>query len=415
MYDIVIIGAGAAGIEAARQALKKKKKTVLIDVDPALYGGTCLNRGCIPAKLYLHHGGYEKNPARLYEEKEKLVGSIKKKSLQFLHTQGLEFLWGSARFINDREIAVGEKRIQSQYYIIATGSHPRDFLGVDNKKIFFAETLFSFKTLPGKFLIVGGGAIGVEFASLLHTLSRKVTVIEKEPRILLGFDSSIVQRLKTYMSREGIDIHTGADAAQYDFNEYDMVLLAAGRVPHTQGLNLDAIGIQRDQSQRVLTNEFCQTNLPHIYACGDVTAEKMYAYIGEYQGRICVENIAGNSQKYSVMGIPEGVFTIPQLAQVGIQEEQLEQERTAYRALKTHFRPFSSSSVYHDDGGYLKILIDEKGALLGATLLSRGACELISIFAYAIRNRMSIDSLKKSVFMHPTIAEIITKLTLESE
>ncbi len=414
MYEILIIGAGAAGIEAAKHAAGAGKKTALIDLNEQAFGGTCLNRGCIPTKLYLYKGLKEKDPSRIFAHKNAVVASLKKAALSFLQKQGVDLIWGNASFSDEHTVSVGSEKIRADHIIVATGSAPRDCLGIDAEKIIFAEHLFSLEHLPERFLIVGAGAIGLEFASLLNNLGKKVTVIEKELRILPGFEEMTAQRMKSLLNRSGITIETSAIADNRGFADVDLVLLAAGRRPETTRLNLDEAGIHTDPDGRIIVDETCRTNRAHIYACGDVSARKMYAYIGEYQARVCVDTICGKPAACSFRGIPEGVFTIPQVAQVGLTETDAKKEGIECRVLKTHFAPYSAAVVYDDTAGYLKVLVDSDDRIRGASIISGEACDLISHFAFAIRNNLTRKALAESIFIHPARSEILTQLARQA-
>ncbi len=408
MYDLAIIGAGAAGIEAAKTALKKGLKTVLIEKSPDCFGGTCLNRGCIPSKLYLNLVKQGKSLEEIFTKKNEVVKEIKRSAISNLERQGAEFKWGEAVLAGDREIRINTQNISAKNIILATGSVPRRVIEPDGKKIIFAEDIFSFSTLPVKFLIVGAGSVGIEIASFLNNLSKEVHVVEKEEEILPGFEETIAQRFRMILERKGIRIKTSTSFSECNLDNYDMVILACGRIANTEGLGAENLDIEmQPENRRIKTGDYMRTNIDNIYACGDITTTRMFAYIAEYQARISVENIVGDKVKPVYRGIADCVFSSPQIAKIGIGEEESRRLNLNYRVLRTNFMRFSSSYAYNDTDGFMKILFDGNNKILGATIISQLACELINIFSLSIRHNLSLDILKESVFIHPTFSEII--------
>ncbi len=408
MYDLAIIGAGAAGIEAAKQARARKLKTILIERGKPSFGGVCLNQGCIPTKFYLERSQAALSPiSELKKAKDDLVTGFKKAVLSYLKQAGLDIVWGQAEFSGPRSLVVDSKKIEATNILIATGSLPVAPCLPDRKKIFFAEEIFSLPDIPQRVGIVGGGAIGMEIACLLKRLGRAVTVMEKEDRILSGFDQRLVQRLRQLLEKDGIRIKTSACFSPGETDDYDIVLLAAGRKSVVKDLKLSAAGITPDAAGRIKVDRLMRSEVPHIFACGDVASEKMYAYLAEYQARCCVNTIAGRESACEYRGIPECVYTLPQLARVGLDESQAAQQGIKVTVKQSSFARFSSAHVYGDVQGFVKVLIDEKGALRGATILSRRAAELISLFSLAIRQNISSADLQEAVFLHPSLSEIM--------
>jgi dihydrolipoamide dehydrogenase len=409
MYDVAIIGAGSAGIEAAKEARRYKLKTLLIEKNPQNFGGTCLNKGCIPAKLYLNLTKTQKDLEVIFKEKNRVIQYIKESTINYLKSIGVELTWGQARFIDKNMIEVEGRKQEAKSIIIATGALPQKVIDTKETNIIFAEDIFSLPRLPSKFLIVGGGSIGLEVASLLNNMSKDVLVVEKENQILPWIEEKVVSRLRNILEKKGIKIKTNFNIKEASFGDFDLILVACGRAPNKDSLNLDKVGV-REEGDRIMVNEYMQTSQENIYACGDVASEKMYAYISEYQAQVCIRNIAGEKIPYNPVGIPECVFTIPQLAKVGLQEEEAKRLNLKYRVMRSNFMRFSSSYVYQDVNGFIKVIIDEKDQLLGATIISNLASELISIFSLGIRHKLTLEQLKDTIFIHPTLSEIIPSL-----
>jgi len=409
MYDLAIIGAGAAGLEAAKTALENGLKTVIVEKDYKSWGGICLNKGCIPFKFSLHLAQKTKDFSYISREKDYVVEKIKKTSWESFRKKGLEIRWGEAVFVDEKTIDVEGSKIQAKYVIIACGSYPRK-IDIKGENIFFAEEAFSsLQKDDVNILIIGGGSIGLELASFLNCLNKKVTIIEKEDSILPFLDKDISQRLKVILTRGGIRIDVSAKMENYDLSSFDKIFICVGRMPATQGLNLEGVGIEL-ASSRIKINSYLQTNIGNIYACGDVCAKKLYAYLAQYQAQLAVKNILGAKLKPDYRGIPEAVFSLPQVAWVGLKEEEAKEKEIKYEKIISHFSPFSSSYVYQDNEGFIKVWIDKKDRIIGASIISCNASELISIFSLAIKEEIKRKNIGDLVLIHPTISEIIPSL-----
>ncbi|MCK9614542.1 MAG: NAD(P)/FAD-dependent oxidoreductase [Candidatus Omnitrophica bacterium] len=405
MYDLAIIGSGAAGIASARHALKYGLKTILFDRNRADFGGTCLNRGCIPTKFFLNSSKLGKTWQESFSKKNDIIEKIKKDSFNYLEKAGVKICFADISFIDEHTLMAGKEKIEAKNIIIASGSKPKALLR--HPKCIFAEELFSISNLDDNFLIVGAGYIGIEFSSLLNRLKKKVTLIEKQENILPVFDSAIVGRLKIILEKYGIKIETSADLKNYDLESYDRVILAVGRTPDTGGLDIEKTGLFFDKGGWIKTDNKMQTNIENIYACGDVTGGRLLAYVAEAEAQVCIENIMGRKESMNYRGIADCVFSIPQIARVGIQETEAKEKNLKYKILRTNFLKFSSSYVYDDQDGFMQVLVGEKDTIMGASIISNYAAELINIFSYAICNNLDINSFRKCFFIHPTISEII--------
>lgn len=404
MYDIAIIGAGPAGIVCAKAAVHKGFKTVLIERENTSIGGTCLNKGCIPTKLAMEYIQKGASWQEILVRKSEVLEKIKNPLLSYLTHKGLEILWGNGSFIDKNSLEVGKDRIEAKYIIIAGGSSPKKLLNYP--KAVLAEGLFNMDTLPQKVLIMGAGYIGIEFASLLNSLGKEVCVVEKEEQILLSFDYRMSNRLRVLLETKGIKINTGKTISDYDLDKFDMIILATGREPDISSLNLEAAGITLEKSGWIKTDKFMRTNINNIYACGDITGKKMLAYIAEYQADICIKHILGHNEEEDYSGIPEAVFSLPQMAKVGILESEAKEKGINYRIIKSNFLKFSSAVVYDDTDGFIQLIIGEGDMIIGASVISKHAAEFISILSLCVRNKLTLGSLKKCSFIHPTLSEI---------
>jgi dihydrolipoamide dehydrogenase len=408
MFDAAIIGAGPAGITCAKEAAKAGLKTILFDKERASFGGTCLNVGCIPTKFFLNSSKSHKTWQQTFKEKQDIVEKIKAPAIKYLESLGVTIKWGNVSFLDKNTLETGSEKVEAKNIIVATGSGPNIVL--EHNRAIAAEELFNLEELPLKFLIVGAGYIGVEFACLLKSFGKEVLVVEKEEKILPSFDAYLAKRLKAVLETSNIKIQTGKDISQYKLDDFDVIALAGGRRPKTEGLGLDKIGIATDEKGWIKTDRTGKTNIDNIYACGDVSGKKLLAYTAEYQAKIAIDNITGKGGQEDYLGLPECVFSIPQLAKVGVLEEEAKQRNLKYKIIKSNFLKFSSSYVYGDTNGFIQILLDEKDKIIGAGIISNQAAELISLFSLCIKNNMSLSDLQKCVFIHPTLSEIIPLL-----
>jgi len=409
MYQVAIIGAGAAGIACAKEALKKGLKTLLIEESKDSLGGTCINRGCIPTKFFLKSSH---NPNREWADSfsgsQEVIKKIKSPIIPFLEKQGLSFLWGKARFLDKNSLNVAGVTVKAKNIIIATGSSPRSI--IDNSKVIFAEDLFSKDIIEDKILIIGGGYIGLEVASILRNFGKEVSLIEKEDRILPSFDSYLAARLRVISERKGINIETGKDVRDCNLDNFNLVISAVGRVPNLKDLDVELLKLAKNPGGWIKTDSFLQTNLKNIYACGDITGKRLLAYVAEYQAHLCIDNISGKKHKEDYNGLGECVFSSPSIARVGILEDEAKSKGIKYQVIKSNFLKFSSSYVYGDTDGFIKIIIDKRKKIIGVGIISQAAADLINIFSLCIKNNLTVDDLKKNVFIHPTLSEIIPQL-----
>jgi|GEM_PF-969677 len=409
MYDLAIIGAGAGGIACAKSALKAGLKILLVDRSFDLFGGTCINRGCIPTKFFLNNIKHGKQWEDIFSSKAQLIDKIRLPLLKHLTTQGVDMMWGQASFVDKHKLIIADQYIEAKNFIIAAGSSPR--MLASGPKIVSAEDIFSLPKIPSKILIVGGGYIGIEMASLLHVCGCDITVVEKEERILPGFDQRIVNRFRIILETKGIKIDTGRSYTDYNLNDYGLILMAVGRIPDIQHLQLNNCGVDLDARGWVVTDKRMRTTSDNIYACGDVTGKKMLAYTAEYQAHLCINNITRSmttpfaEEDYN--GLAQCVFSFPQLAHTGISEDEAKAANIKYTVLRTNFLKFSSAYVYDDTDGYMQIILDENRLIIGADIISNHAGELISVLAEAVANKVPADALARCLFVHPTLSEII--------
>lgn len=427
---MAIIGAGWAGFNAALKAKSKGLKTALIEKNNL--GGTCLNRGCIPTKTLLASAkiynlakiakifGIETlNPHLNLNEaqarKNKIIQQLRKGMESALG--GVDFINEGARLVSENTIEIGQRQINAKSILIATGSRPYALKDIkfDGKKVISSDEILDLEELPGSLLIIGGGVIGCEFASLFSSFDCGVSVVELEPQLLPGMDEEIAKKIEIIFKKKGIKIYTKTDATTVDLSNYNLVLVCVGRAPNTEGLGLEEQGVKLE-GKRILVDEYLKTNLPNIYAAGDCANETMLAHFAAYQGEIAAENIMGHSHPKKVysQNIPSCIFTEPEIGSVGLTEKEVKSAGTDVKINRFDFLGSGMARILNETEGFIKILSDKKtGQVLGASIIGPRATELIGILTLAVKSRLKISELKEIIFPHPTLSEGIASALKE--
>ncbi len=442
MYDLAIIGGGPAGYVAAENAGARGMKVVLFEKREL--GGVCLNEGCIPtktllysAKMYDHAQGgkkygitaegvaydYKKIADRKTKVVRKLVAGIKMK----MEHHNVEVVRGDA-FIeggNENSIAIscGEQRYEAAKLLICTGSEAfvPPIPGVqDNDAILTNREILALTTAPDSMVIIGGGVIGMEFASFYNSLGIPVTVIEMLPEILGGLDKEISEMLRGIYAKKGVKFCLSCkvtaiegDTVYYTDSEGEShsivgnkILMSVGRRPVLTGFGLENIPVAVERGIRV--NEKMQTTMPNVYAAGDVTGFSLLAHTASREGEVAVNNMLGIEDKMEYNAIPGIVYTNPEVSSVGLTEEQAQAQGIEYRMSKLPMT-YAGRFVAENEGqtGLCKILTDVENRVLGVHLLGNTSSEFICAACMAITNRLTIDNLRRTVFPHPTACEIL--------
>jgi dihydrolipoamide dehydrogenase len=426
MYDVAIIGAGWAGFNAAIRAKKLGLKTVLVDKDRL--GGTCLNLGCIPTKTLIQSAkisaltnkaqnfGIKTSEVKIdfafvQERKDKIIQQLAAGMKSML--SGIDYESASAELISPTEIKLADKVITSKNIIIAVGSLPQELtnLKFDSSNILSSNEILALSRVPSSLLIVGGGVIGCEFASLFASLGAKVTIVEKMSQLIPGLDKEISRNLETVFKKKGIEVKTDCGVESVDKSLFEKILVCVGRIPNTQGLGLESLGIVMDKS-RVVVDEYLATNIGNIYACGDCSAKIMLAHFASYQGSLAVENIARADNRKSALGavVPSCIFSEPQIACVGLNEDEAVLQGIDVNLHKSHFLANGMARIIDEAQGFIKIISDKKtGIILGSSIIGPQATELISTLTLAVSCRLNVDSLRKTILPHPSLSEIIAE------
>ncbi|MFH1771364.1 MAG: NAD(P)/FAD-dependent oxidoreductase [Candidatus Omnitrophota bacterium] len=405
MYDVAIIGSGSAGIACAKEAIKNNLTVVLLEKDISLFGGTCLNKGCIPTKSLINSVKLNYSWNEAFKRKEDIVKSIRDSALFDFKKKGVTVALGQVSFTDNHTLKIDGKKISARNIVIAAGSAPVALVG--HPQALPAQDFLGYSTIKDKFLIIGAGYIGVEFASILKGYGKSVILIEQKDRILPSFDSSLSKRLEIILKKKGIAIETKKDYSDYDFNKFDKVIVACGRKPNLNDLNVSDLGIALDEAGWIITDKQMRTNVEGVYACGDTTGKIQLASVAQYQGRLCIANIRGSNEEEDYRAVPECVFSLPQAACVGLLEEEAKKRNIEHTVLRSNFLTYSSSYVYGDHDGFIQLIVGQDDRIIGSGIISNHAAELINFFSLAISSNLRLEDLKKCVFIHPTLSEII--------
>lgn len=423
-YDLIIIGAGWAGFTAAIKAKEAGKRVALVEQD--LVGGTCLNRGCIPTKALIQSAkifslikksksfGVEAaapvvNFLEIQARKNRLIQQLRQ-GMSF-RLKDVDVLTGKAQIISADTVKVGDKNLSTGAILISTGSKPAQLkdLRFDGQKIISSDEMLNLESIPKSLLIIGGGVIGCEFASLFSCLGSAVTIIEKLPQLLPGVDKDLAKKLELSYKKKGIKVNTGADALAADFNSFDKVLLCIGRTPVTGDLGLEGIGVELERG-RIKINDYLGTNIPNIYAAGDCTGKIMLAHYAAYQGELAVHNMFNFESRIKADNqvVPGCIFTDPEIAVVGLDEIAAQEKGYRTKIHKFDFLSSGMARIQEETEGFIKIISDEaKGFVLGASIMGPKATELIAVPTVAVTNALTVTQLKKTIFAHPTLSESI--------
>lgn len=455
-FDVTVIGSGPGGYVAAIRCAQLGFKTAIIEKYPTL-GGTCLNVGCIPSKALLDSSEHFHNAIHNFREHGILTDSVqadldqmikRKDGVVKANVDGVNFLMkknkitvfqGVGSFESATQIKITKDDgksdvIESDKTIIATGSKPASLPGieVDKKRIITSTEALKMKEIPEHLIVIGGGVIGLELGSVYARLGSKVSVIEYLDRIIPGMDGSLSKELQRVLGKIGFQFFmshkvsgvkakgktvtvTATDKNGKDVEfKGDFCLVAVGRKAYTDGLGLDKIGIKTDERGRIEVNGHLQTNVPNIYAVGDVVKGAMLAHKAEEEGVFVAECIAGQKPHINYNAIPGVVYTWPEVAGVGFTEEQLKQEGRKYKSGQFPFRALGRARASMDLDGFVKILADaETDEVLGMHIIGARAADMIGEGVTALEFRASAEDLARMSHAHPTYMEAIKEAALD--
>lgn len=434
MKRIAVIGAGPGGEAAAKRAAAQGAQVTLIE--KADLGGVCLNRGCIPSKILLETGralslvrgagaALEGAPVLHWDELQKkksaIVSSLRASLEQHLKKLNVTVLKGEARFKDAHTLVVGKDEVPFDAAIVAAGSEPffpEPFPALRDG-ILDSDRALALPRVPKSILVVGGGAVGCEFACLFLELGSRVTLLEKTEGLLPGEDPAVVRVLKTAFEKRGMKILTNAtverlahDAARWTSHlstgedlETEEVLVCVGRRPKADKLGLDAAGVAVEKG-RISVNGHLQTNVPHIYAVGDVNGLSLLAHAAAAQADAAVEHIFGGTPAYDNNLVPRCLYTWPEVASVGHWTHSAQEKGIETKAQRFFFQGSPKALASGEGEGFIQVVSDKaSGKLLGAQIVGPHATELIHVFAVALKAGLTAAALREVVFAHPTLSE----------
>ncbi len=444
--SIVVIGGGPGGYPAAIRAAQLGAKVTIIEKDA--FGGTCLNRGCIPTKALLQSAGMYKSA----KESEMFGVKAENVSLDFsavmkrkntvvkqlvgglggiLKSHGMKIINGTGQIVDSKTVRVKEsgEEIKADRIIIATGSVPSrvPIDGIDLPGVITSDEALDLEKLPESILIIGGGVIGMEFAQIMNQMDVQVTVVEMLPQILPTEDAEIAKTFSALAAKQGIEIHTSTSVSKIESKgskknvtfgenkkEVDLVLVAVGRSPHTEDLGVEEAGIKMERGF-VSVNEYLETSVKGIYAIGDVIGNYMLAHVATSEGETAAGNAAGQGpSRMNYRSVPRGVYTTPEVASVGFSEKEAKEKYGDICIGRFPFVGCGKALVINETEGFVKIITDSKyGEVLGVSILGPHATDLINEAAVAIAMEATFEELAHTIHAHPTISESIMEAALD--
>ena len=443
-YDIAVLGGGPGGYVAAIRAAQLGKKVALIEAREL--GGTCLNRGCIPTKALLHGAevyeqtanasvfgvlasevgyDYEKMAAYKTATVDKLVSGIG--MLEKAH--GVKVIKGFGRLTDNHNMLVkgadGEEAALSyDRLILATGSSPArpPIEGINGENIVTSDDILSMTELPESFVIIGGGVIGIEFATLFATLGKPVTVIEMMPSILPGADADIVRTLTRVLKKKKVAIVNNAKVTKLEGGEtvtvtYELngaektaqgacCVVSVGRKPETRGIGLEDVGIEFNRNFIVI-DDHCRTNIENIYAIGDITGKIQLAHVASAQGLTAAANAAGGDETINYDVVPSCIYTSPEIAFVGVSEDKAKANGVEYKLGSFNVAGNGRAMVMGENIGLVKLISDMDGKLIGAQLMCPRATDMIAELASVMKLGGSVKDIADTIHPHPTVSECV--------
>jgi dihydrolipoamide dehydrogenase len=457
--EVVIIGGGPGGYVAAIRATQLGKSVTIIEKDQV--GGTCLNRGCIPTKAFYKNAEVinlfrqaeafgiaspdcSLDMAKVLERKNEVVARVRTGVEQLLAGNQIEVIRGIAKFAGPKLLEVEDGygnmiRIEADRVIIATGSRPAPMTepGMDSKRVITSDEALQLNDVPKRMLIYGGGIIGVEFAGIFASFGSDVTIIKYRPRLIRSLDEELSKRLNIYLRKKKIKVDVGVkiekvveaedgllvvcetDSGPREY-KCDMLLSAIGRIPNMEGLNLDLAGISYDD-KGILVDEFYQTSSKDIFAIGDVIGGQMLAHVASEEGKVCVENLYSDlfhkeHRKVNYHAIPSCVFSFPEVATVGMTEEEAKEENPDYLVGKSLFAANGKAVTLAETDGFIKVIADQAThVILGVHIIGPHASDLITEGTLAVRQGQTIEEISALIHPHPTLCEAFWEAVMDAK
>lgn len=440
--DLIIIGAGPGGYETALKAAREGLSVTLFNGDRL--GGTCLNEGCIPTKCLCRNAevvatlkeaetfglanlSYELDYNKVLERKNNVVSTLRDGIAFMLKQAKVNVVEAKASFVDESTVEAAGERYTADNIIIATGSESKalPIEGADLECVMDSTDILNIDYVPESLTIIGGGVIGMEFASIFSNLGSQVTVIEFMKQILPPFDSDIAKRLTQALKKKGVKIITSAAARKIEQDEFyrpvvtyeckgkvetvtsTNLLMAVGRKPRVEGLNLEAAGIEYS-TKGITVSDDMRTNKPHIYAIGDVNGRMMLAHVASFQGEHALHHILGKRDEIRFDLVPSAVFTLPECGMVGKTGDQCKEEGIETLVGQSFFRANGKSLAMNEPEGVVKLIFaKEDGKLIGAHIMGVEAADLAQQCCDLMNRHATLTEMKQIIFSHPSVSEVL--------
>ena len=448
---IIIIGAGPGGYETALLAAKRGVEVTLVEAGPV--GGTCLNEGCIPTKAFCKNAevldglreaaafgvtdlSYGFDFKTVVDRKNAVVEQLRGGVEGLLGNKLIKLVRGKASFIDPHTVVVDSQEYTADYIIIATGSVSASLPipGADLPGILTSKEILDIEDVPQSLCVIGGGVIGLEFASIFRSFGSEVTVLEYCKDILPRFDTDLAKRLKQSLGKRGIDIQTQAQVTSISESEgrytvsltrkgkdetvvTDKVLMAVGRRANLDSMNYADIGLECTR-RGIAVNDKMQTNLPHIYAIGDINGLMMLAHAATFQGIVALDHIMGVENQIDLSVMPAAVFTSPEAASVGLTEDECKDKGVPVKCLKSFFRANGKAVTMGETDGFCKVVVAaepkdgadspyEPGRILGCHLFGPHASDIVQEACALITRKATLEEFQSVIHTHPTLTEVL--------
>ena len=406
--DLIIIGAGPGGYRAAEYAAKQGLQVVIIEQDEV--GGTCLNRGCIPTKTYVHAASFDEARERIGQVVPLLRSGVE----GILAHPNITLMRGTASFLDSQTVNVCRDTVIAKNIIIATGSSAKllPLPDINDPRLVTSTELLQCPTLPKRLAIIGAGVIGMEFASVFHRFGSEVTVIEYLKECLPMVDSDIAKRLRKLLEKRGIKFQMKTAVQSLADIDADMILMATGRKANTEGLNLSAAGITPAPNGTIPTNDDfscvgCDSVAATLYAIGDVNGKQMLAHAAEMQAIRAVNHILGKTDGIRFDIMPAAIFTEPEAACVGPSEDQLKADAVDYICKKSFWRANGKAQAMNETEGMLKLFADQQERIIGCHAYGAHAADIVQEVSVLMCKDTTLSELRDMIHIHPTLSEIL--------
>lgn len=442
-YDVVIIGFGKGGKTLASFLGKKGWKTAVIEKSKEMYGGACINVACIPTKYLIHEAKkIDGLQTQEWEQKAKAYASVMQNKENFIEklrtgtykkidgVEAVEVIDGFASFVDEHTLSVkqddGVHQVKAETIIINTGSSPvlPEIDGIKNNPVVHtSETLLDVEKLPKTLSIIGGGYISLEFASMYAEFGSHVRIFERGNTFLPKEDENIAKAVRESLEKKGIEIYLEAESKKVEGDQLvmafanddtekvfqsDVILLATGRKPNTQGLDLEKAGVKTDDNQAIVVNEYLQTTTSHIYAMGDVKGGPQFTYVSLDDYRIVADQLAGNKEYTQKKRgpLPYSVFIDPPLSRIGLTEKEANEQNIAYNTFTLAAAEIPRAKLMGETEGLLHVLVEtSSNKILGAALYCAESYELINLIKYNMDAGDTYQTLKNQIYTHPSMME----------